>query len=142
MLIVHRHPVVTVGDSWYEDSKPRPTVDLLAAYQLKQRLSRIWSREFYTIVIDLKPEEDMIFSAMGKTNRYKISRAARRDDLLYESWHTNADMVIDEFVDFFSAFARNIGLPIPKKAWLHSYAQAGALDISRVSDAQGQSLSW
>ncbi|HEX3320760.1 MAG TPA: hypothetical protein VHR84_08665 [Terriglobales bacterium] len=142
MLIVHRHPVVTVGDSWYEDSTPQPRVDLLASYQSKEPLSRIWSREFYTIVVDLKPEEDMIFSGMGKTNRYKISRAAKRDDFRYESWHADANVVIDEFIDFFSAFARNVALPTPKESWLLSYAEAGALDISRVSDAKGESLVW
>jgi hypothetical protein len=142
MLIVHHYPVVTIGDSWYEESTPRGAVDLLAWYQSKRAASKIWSREFFTIVVDLEAEEDMIFSAMGKTNRYKISRAAKRDNLRYECWNADAESVLDEFIEFFAAFARNVGVQVPRKAWLHTYARAGALDISRISDEQGRALSW
>lgn len=142
MLIVHRIPYLTVGDSWYECSPANLNVDLLACYQSSTPMKSIWSRAFHTIVVDLQSDEETIFGSMGKNNRYKISRAGKRDNLQYEWWHQDSETVLDEFADFFSKFARSIGLQMPQKSWLRAYARAGVLDISRVSDESGNVLCW
>lgn len=142
MLIVHRNPIVTVGDTWYESSPVAADVDLVARYQSALPGKGLWSKEFYTIVVDLNSAEDAIFARVGKTNRYKISRAAKRDRLRYESWHHDAEGVLDEFIDFFAKFAHSVGLQMPQKAWLRSYARAGVLDVSRVSTDDGRTLCW
>ena len=127
MLIVHHYPVVTIGDSWYEETTPRGAVDLLAWYQSKQPANKIWSREFFTMVVDLSAEEDMIFSAMGKTNRYKISRAAKRDNLRYECWNADAESVLAPTPCARAAASpANAKVPTPP-----AIARAGLLRLSR-----------
>jgi hypothetical protein len=142
MIIVHKNSILTVGDIWYESTPAEASVDLVACYQSARPMNSIWSREFYTIAVDLAREEDQIFAGMGKTNRYKISRAQKRDGLRYEWWHQDSESVLDEFMEFFAGFARSVGLQMPQKAWLRSYARAGVLDISRISDEQSRILCW
>jgi len=141
-IIVHKSAIVTIGDTWYESSTGGAHVDLLARYQSATPAHSIWSGEFYTIEVDMTKDEDEIFSSFGKTNRYKISRAEKRDNLLYQWWHQDAENVLDEFVDFFASFARGVGLQVPRIEWLRDYARAGVLDISRVCDAKGLTLCW
>ena len=142
MVIVHQNPFLTIGDSWYQSVQQETEVDLLAFYQSSRPVHSIWSREFHSLVVDLLRDQDAIFSEMGKTNRYKISRAGKRDNLGYEWWHKDSETVLDQFMEFFAKFAHNVGLQMPQKSWLRAYAKAGVLDISRVSDEQGRVLSW
>jgi len=142
VIIVHNNAMVTIGDSWYESSTIGSNVDLVARYQSSTPVHSIWSGEFYTIEVDVTRDEDKIFGGFGKTNRYKVSRAEKRDNLLYQWWHKDAENVLDEFMDFFASFARGVGLQVPQKDWLPDYARAGVLDISRVCDENGLTLCW
>jgi hypothetical protein len=142
MIIAHENPIITVGDSWYESSPDGATVDLVAFYQSAEPVKSLWSREFYTIEVDLARSESQIFADLGKTNRYKISRADKRDNLQYHWWHRDAESVLDQFTHFYAKFAQSVGLQVPQKNWLRAYAQAGALDVSRISDEQGRALCW
>jgi hypothetical protein len=142
MMVVHKNAIVTIGDTWYESGADGAQVDLLAHYQSATPVHSLWSQEFYTIEVDVTRNEGGIFAGMGKTNRYKISRADKRDKLQYEWWHQDAESVLDEFTEFFAHFARRVGLQVPRRDWLRDYAQAGVLDVSRVCDENGRALCW
>lgn len=142
MIIFQRNSFITVGEVWY-DQKPQPAgVDIIEHYQRDLPTVPLWSREFHTIRVDLRLDQDELLARMGKNNRYKILRAGSRDGLTYECWHPGSAHVIDEFCDFFENFARLTGLHRPNRHWLRCHADAGVLDISRIKTEAGQTLAW
>jgi hypothetical protein len=97
---------------------------------------------FYTILIELRQDPKVMLSRMKRDTRYDIRRASERERLLYEYWVDGKPEAVCEFANFNDTFAAQTGRPKLKRSRFELLAQSGVLDLSRVSDSDGEPLVW
>ncbi|TFB18911.1 hypothetical protein E3U55_11610 [Filobacillus milosensis] len=95
-----------------------------------------------TLVIDLNKSEEDIFSEIRKNARYKINRAAKRDNVQFCAIFSPTNQQIDEFVEFFNQFAKNKNIPKCIKGKLQGLRDKDALTITYVKDEDEKTLCY
>jgi hypothetical protein len=133
------------GDIWFDDGPEEiPNVDVLY-YYYQQRPPSIPGLEFneeYTIVIDLTKDRDELWKTISRENRYKIRRAAEKDEIVYEFWERVDPDLLNNFFDFHAQFTASQGLKKLGRSRLIGYADAGVLNVSHTKSKEGDPLNW
>jgi hypothetical protein len=76
-------------------------IDIIREFQYAKK--RIFSEEFYTLFIDLKESEDVIFSRFEKNTKYEINRANKKDNI--DTMTLDAQENKHLFYEFYNKFA-------------------------------------
>jgi hypothetical protein len=93
------------------------------------------------MIVDLSQTPDQMLRKMKSHTRYKLRRAAEKDQLTYEHTNGREGTSIDLFSDHYDAHAAYKGLPHTSRTRYRILAQAGALDLSFIRDQAGDILS-
>jgi hypothetical protein len=132
--VIHiRGRFATYGEIWFDEQPPRAArVDVLMFRQRSSPLEGHVSLPFLSLVNDLSASEQTLMAGFGKTNRYKIKRAASKDGLAAE-WLADPRGQLDAFTDFYDEFARQKGLQAAYRRGLDAACASGHLVLSYAS---------
>jgi lipid II:glycine glycyltransferase (peptidoglycan interpeptide bridge formation enzyme) len=131
----------TYGELWFDEAPPAHTdVDIFQYRFRGAPVANARTTPLLTLVTDLAPEEQAILERFGKDCRYKIRRADTKDGLRLEL-SAEPEHRIEEFADFFDAFAQQKGHSACDRAWLRAARDAGQLALSAACRGE-QALVW
>ncbi|MDB5924053.1 MAG: uncharacterized protein JWN13_2989, partial [Betaproteobacteria bacterium] len=132
-MIHIRGRFATYGELWFDEQPPGAArVDVLMFRQRSSPLAGRVCLPFLSLVNDLSAAEQTLMAGLGKTNRYKIKRAASKDELSAE-WLADPQAQLDSFVDFYDEFAREKGLQAAYRRGLDAACASGHLVLSHAS---------
>jgi hypothetical protein len=138
---VYRNKFIHILECWNGEEPDASNVDLVRRFQQPQPLDGMTCRDFYTILIDLRRDQDALLGAIKRDTRYEIRRAAS-EPLVYDLWTVNVLPVLDEFCDYYNVFASRRKQPPLRRPRLASLAASGSLNLSRVGETEGETLVW
>jgi len=132
---------VRIVDLYFDEPMLPPLeVDIIRYNQSSMPVADTTCTSFTTIAVDLSRSPDELRSKMKSHTRYKIRRAAEKDELFYEfSSDGNSDAVI-RFADHFDRCAALKHLASASRQRLWILARNHALDVSFVCDKFGDIL--
>lgn len=136
------------GDIWFDEKLEEiPNVDVLYYYYkpIPPPNPEVEFDEEYTMLLDLNQEQDELWKTIKKDNRYKISRAAEKDRVVYDFLERIDSEILNDFLNFHRRVTSQRGLKSLSKhaiSRLRSYADAGVLNLSRVKSQDGNPLTW
>jgi hypothetical protein len=131
-----------MAELWLDAPIERPPgCDLLMLRQYSQLPPHAVGWPFTTLTISLQGSEEQLLEGLNRDTKYKVRRAASKDQVecLYETEGSAA--LCAEFLAFYNDFAQAKGLPGLPAAELLARAQGGALCISRAV-REGVTLVW
>jgi hypothetical protein len=134
--------VVTYGEIWYDEEPPsRPGVDVLVCRQRGAAPPGVAAEEKLTLVSDVSVPEDAIAESFINTCRYQIRRADTKDGLT-EEFITEPAGRLDEFCEYFDAFAPKVSIDPADRQWLGEACRTGMLVLSTARAPDGTTLVW
>src|SRR6266480_1024863 len=129
------------GEVWYDEEPTGDSgVDIVVYRQRETPIADAKTTPFLTMVTDLSVTEDAITERFGKDCRYKIRRAETKDGLRME-FLTDPESRLDEFCEFYDAFARQKALGPSDRQWLLAACKARQLALSSASQ-NAETLVW
>lgn len=140
-MIVYTRKSVSIAEFWFDEDLHDQGIDVIRVMQRSDPLEKKKYREFYTIMIDLKQDNDVIYKSIKRQTKQFLRRAAEEDCLICESCNPE-DETIDELAEYYDKFAQIKGIPKIDSWKLRKYASRDGLDISRVLDGDGNILTW
>lgn len=141
-MIVYQKNLLRIAEYWNSEEPTLAGVDLVRCFQQPEPLEGMLCREFYTILLDLRREPEQLLAGIKRGSRYEIRRAAMQDRLTYDCRDGSDKNVLDEFCDYYDDFAIRKTQPKLNRAWLSLLAAEGAVALSQIRDADGQTLVW
>jgi hypothetical protein len=99
MVVVTKKLIFSVGEVWFDEEpeKIHNNVDVILYRYRTQPIKGVPSDEFHTMLIDLTKSQDELWENISKNDRYKINRAAQRDEIVYETWDKIDSSTLNEF---------------------------------------------
>lgn len=141
-MIAYQKKFIRIVECWNGEDVEAIGADLKRRFQQTQPLSGMLCREFYTVLIDLTRDSEVLFANMKRGTRYEITRAQTRDDFVYGCWDGNDARVLDEFCECAEEFLKQKRQPKLDRNWLSLLAAAGLLELTHISDELGTKLVW
>ncbi|MGQ0749517.1 MAG: GNAT family N-acetyltransferase [Betaproteobacteria bacterium] len=132
-MICYRGRGAVYGELWYDEDAelPRAAVDIILYRQRKAPVPGAHSTPLLSLVIDLTVPAPAIVEQFGKDCRYKIRRADTKDGLRME-FISQPGPRLDEFCDFYDAFAGQKSVGPANRQWLEAACSAGRLLLTSV----------
>jgi hypothetical protein len=141
-VIAYSKKLIRIAEAWSGETPDNARVDLLRLFQQPAPIDGMFCREFYTILLDLSEEPEVLLSKMKKGTRYEIKRARAKDNLIYEYLNAQHPDVFGEFCAYYDELALQKGQPAIDRRWLSLMAETENLIVSRVREAAGETLIW
>lgn len=138
-MLVYHSRFLTRGEVWFDQEPTGDAVDWILHLQRPQPIPRARSRPFYTLLIDLRKSRDELKAQMDHQTRNDIRKAVCeqvRIDLL----NIREPGVVDRFIQAYTRFAAQRGLPPPDHDWFRQSAGAGVLDLWTARAPEGDLL--
>lgn len=140
MIRLHGRGAV-YGEVWFEEEPPQDAGVDIVQYRFRDApVANARMTPILTMVTDLDMDEEAIANRFGKDCRYKIRRADNKDGLRVE-FTAKPEGWLEEFAEFFDAFARQKGHRPCDRPWLRAACEAGQLALSAAS-REGEALVW
>lgn len=129
------------GEVWYDEEPPGDSgVDIVLYGQRPRPIANDRCVPFLSLVSNLAVAEDTILAGFNKDCRYKIRRAATKDELHIE-FIVEPKKRLDSFCQFYESFAQQKALGPLSRQWLVSACEARQL-ILTVASQNGEALVW
>ena len=138
--ILYRHKGVWIGEAWYRPQYAQGA-DVVHFWHQLSPPDQGSSVTFPTLWIDLGRPEEALLSGMNQATRRHI-RTAEKAGVSYDHFFPATRAVIDDFVEFYNAFARDKGVPEASAGGLYIHNDHNRLDLSRTTDSLGNVLVW
>src|SRR6266404_3528383 len=103
-MIAYQKKFIRIVECWNGEDADAQGADLVRRFQQPQLLRGMFCREFYTVLIDLRRDQEALFASMKRGTRYEIRRAGERDDLEYGCWNANNAHALNEFFGYCDEF--------------------------------------
>ncbi len=140
--IIFRRGLFRIGEAWFCEPGSQDKIDVLKIRQCSSPLNFPGCAEFSTLLINLEKDADDILSSMSKGTRYKIHRAAKRDNLKYSHMKPVTINDIKKFCRFYNDVIGSKSASRADPNRLQRYARHGCLDLSNVQSETGHILAW
>src|ERR1700744_1924497 len=121
---------VRVGEFYFSCRPPGEECDVYAGLCLKEARSGWSSHPRSTRIIDLEQPQDVLFRACSKSNRYKIDRARRSDNVQTTLLPGSNEEQLLEFIKYYDSFAATKNVPPLRQDQFTAMAREGKLVIS------------
>lgn len=129
MILLHGRGAM-YGEVWFGEEPSRDCgVDIVQYRYRDAPVANARATPLLSMVTDLAADEEAIAARFGKDCRYKIRRADTKDGLRLE-FSAEPESRLDEFADFFDAFAKQKGHSPCDRHWLRAACDAGQLALS------------
>jgi hypothetical protein len=140
-MIVYRNKFIRILECWDDEQPGAQDVDLIRRFQQPQSIDGMFCREFYTILIDLHQDQDVLLSRINRDTRYEIRRGAR-DNFVYDLSDGEDAAALNEFCDFYDGFAARKNQPKMRRGWLSLLARSHSFRLSRIAGQDGATMVW
>ena len=141
MIYYRKKKTLSISEIWYTEQENPENADIAKYRFIPQlRSGAFFTENLFTILIDLKKENDEIFSHIGKNTRYKISRAKDRDDIectTVLSLNEKNDEKLRQYMDYFNEFTATKGRSSIKFSDLAQFYNAGTLCLRQAASKDG-----
>ena len=141
-MIAYQKRFIRIVEGWNGEDVEAKGADLKRRFQQTHPLGGMLSREFYTVLIDLTRDSEILFANMKRGTRYEITRAQTRDEVIYGCWNGSDTLVFEEFCAYAAEFLNEKRQPQLDRKWLSLLAAAGLLELTHISDGTGAKLVW
>ena len=141
-MLAYSKKLIRIIEAWNGEIPESSGFDLVRLYQQPSPIVDMLCREFPTILLDLREEPETLLSKMKKDMRYEINRASAKDNLIYEYFDSGHPEVLNEFFNYYDAFALQKGQRVINRQWLSLMSETKNLTISRVREVTGETLVW
>jgi len=129
-VIRFRGRAVVYGEVWFDELPSQDAgVDIVVHRQRSAPVPEARSIPFLTLRSDLAPAEDALLRLCHENCRRRIKRADAKDQLQHE-FTADVDGRLDEFTEFFDAFAREKSIWLADRGWLAAAAHSRQLVLS------------
>ncbi|MYM32537.1 hypothetical protein GTP58_29810 [Duganella sp. CY15W] len=128
--IHHSGRWVDTTEAWFGRPAGQPRGDLMIA---RQWPSADWQgsvSEKHTLLVDLSAAQEVWQQAYKKDTQYQVRRAETKDQLGFRLLDAPSAAEVQQYGDFYDAFAAQKSLPLCDRHYLLQAAQAGALLLS------------
>lgn len=140
-MITIKGRFATYGEIWFDEQPPSgAAVDILTFRLRPTPVDGTLCTRFLSLVSDLSIDAEALMAQFGSTNRYKIKRAAARDQLTFE-FTQDAAPYLEEFCLFYDEFATQKKLQESYRRALSAACASGQLVLSAAS-CEGRRLVW
>jgi hypothetical protein len=141
-MICYKGRGAVYGELWYdEDEQPAgAAVDIVLYRQRRTPVPGARSTPLLSLVIDLTSPASALVEQFGKNCRYKIRRADTKDGLRMELI-SKPEKRLDEFCDFYDAFAGQKSVEPANRQWLEAACGSGRLLLTSVFRGT-EALAW
>jgi hypothetical protein len=143
-MIISERLSIRIADLYFDEPKPPyENVDIFRYNQVSAPVRGATCTPFATIVLDLSASPEQLLSNTKRSSREKIRRAereARAGRLRYEYSARGTSEWIARFTEHFDRCAAVKALPHASRFRLSILAHNHALDISFVTDSDGEIL--
>lgn len=140
-MILINGRLASYAELWFDEERPRTVAaDVLIFRQRPEPLDGGTCTPFLTLVNDLSIDEARIMAGLHNTNRYKIRRAETKDGL-EAAFVTDPLERLDEFCDYYDAFAREKSVRPSYRRGLAAASAARQLVLTSASRG-GEPLVW
>lgn len=140
-MIIIKGRFATYVELWFDESIPTTRVgDVLICRQRSAPIEGHTCTPFHSLVSDLRIGEGELFEQFGKTNRYKISRAQKRDGLDF-SFLADPRPALDAFCEFYDSFAQQKSLYAAYRRGLSAACDAKQLVLTSAFK-DGSAIVW
>lgn len=144
-MIVFRRHLMRIGMACFDEDPDRCNVDILRFHQRPSPLPGGYSRECYTMVVDLRKSPEELTAALDRTTAYQVRRARERDGAVCDYPDPRGEGILDSFWHFYAEFAATKDMPLPsavERKRMDAMAAAGVLTIARVRSSEGEALAY
>lgn len=141
-MISYQRKFIRIAEYWGAEPAGHPNVDILRFFQQPEPLPGMLSREFYSVQIDLRRDEDELLAKMKKNTRYEIKRAEVAGNFVCEFSNRTESSALSEFCDFYDRFAERKAQPKLNRSWLAQLAEGRFLNVSHVRDDGSENSVW
>jgi lipid II:glycine glycyltransferase (peptidoglycan interpeptide bridge formation enzyme) len=140
--IKRRKFLIPINEFYFYDSELdiRPNLGLINIFiQAKNTTGNGKNKKISTLLIDLKQDEDKIFSNIKKKFRYDI-RQAWKNNITF-NWNSKPSIQnINEFCSFYNSFAKQAGVGKSNKIKLKILQKENSLILSTAQSDDGRKL--
>jgi hypothetical protein len=140
-VIVYSKQRLTIAEFHFNEQGTPPAVDIIRYQSRPEKVAGTFCYPFSTILIDLRQDDDVLLSEMSKTTRNEIRRAAK-DNLSFEFIALPDDSQVNEFFEFYDAFAGLKGLPKLNRARILGMRDCNSLVLTRIRAEDGTVVVW
>jgi hypothetical protein len=142
-MIRFRSRGAVFGECWFDGESPPPgcDVDIIAFRQRSAPVAGAHCTAGLTLVNDLTLGEATILGTYGKNCRQKIQRADSRDELSLVLLRDPSQQNLDDFCEFYDAFAACKSLRPIDRDWVVGAWRAGQLALA-AARRRGVALVW
>jgi hypothetical protein len=133
-------PAVSFLECHFEFSPPTEPADVFACLFHDEPVSDWRSYESSTRLIDLRSDLDRLFADFSKDTRYEINRANKRDGVETSIFVSPTETQLDEFMNYYDAFAASKGVRRIHRAQLRALGKARKVVLSVARGADGAIL--
>lgn len=131
---------IRVGEFYFSFMPPGEECDVYAGLCLNEARSGWSSHQRSTRIIELDQPENALLHACSKSNRYKIERAGRRDNVQTAFLSSPDERGLLEFAQYYDSFAASKDIPPLRRDQFTALARAGNLVISTARTEDGSVL--
>ena len=132
-------PKVTFLECHFEFAPPEGRADVHACLFCDKPMLGWRAYPGSTRLIDLQLELDSIFAGFSKDTRYEINRA-KRDGVVASVYSMPTRVELEEFMDYYDAFAASKGVSEINRAQLRAWHAAEKVALSVARNAAGTEL--
>ena len=131
-----------VAEVFYERAHVPDRVDLIQYRQVQGTCPGESCAPFYTLVLDLQPDLEVLLRQVDSNARYEIRRASQRDNVTIEHLDSTDIATLGELWEAYDEFAASAGLSPISRPLVRTYSGAGLLRITRAHDADRSCTVW
>ena len=132
--------MVRVAEFYFSFVPPGGECDVYAGLCLKEARAGWSSHRRSTRIIDLEQPQAALFKAFSKSNRYKINRAERGDNVQTAFLLGSDEGGLLEFAEYYDGFAATKNVPPLRRDQFMAMARAGKVTISTARNDGGSLL--
>ena len=131
-----------IREYWFNQDFRVEQQDIALLYQYEKVPEQSFSKEEkHTLVIDLKENEEKLFTAVKKNTKYEIRRAQEKDALAMQYFAEPSEKILSDFVLFYNEFAKQKARASIDLNFVKIYADAGYLCLANISK-DDEALVW
>lgn len=140
-MITYKKSVLRICEVWFDEDPSEHRADIFRYFQRANRMSAGGWTPFWTILLDLTFNSDVLLNRMSKETRYEIRRAVTQDKNVFQCWTDISAGQLAAFRAFHDEWAAQ---PLTRTSYvrLKALAADGRLVISQVVEDRGSPLVW
>ncbi len=127
---------------WFDAPEPAAgRFDVITRYRALKPDRKGVNTDFYTLQLDLTKNADELLKGFDRNTRSQIRKSIEGDPLKFEFLDRPSMAELDEFIEFYDAFAASKGLSTLQRPRMLGHRESGCLSLTRVMEGD-KAITW